>query len=257
MLGSLRNLDQLVRSMRVGPKGLERAIPDVHSACQPTMQAVRQLDALITAALPDKKAAIQELSSFVLGRMGRAAASLEAASGHSMTAKNRLALEQMLGEVLPELEAGRDLLELLAEAAWTPAVASPVLELLSIRQVSEAAGSVPTVEARVDERLARYEIELPPSLMQGCFSILAAAYLKRHGTGPILQLLSQGEELYLELNSSQVPGTVLTWHRQPLIEPSLPVAAAALQARGCQVLLGDHPRILLPRDILEEIASEP
>lgn len=257
MLGSLRNLDQLVRSMRVGPKGLERAIPDVHSACQPSMQAVRELNRLLVEALPHEQEAIEAVSAFVLGCMERVTASLQAASGHSMTAKNRLALEQMLREMLPQLEAGRDLLELLAEAAWTPAVASPVLEMLSIRQVSEGTASLPTVEVRIDGHLARFEVELPPSLMQGCFSILAAAYVARHGTGPILQLLPQGDDLYLELNSSQVPGTVLTWYRQPLIEPSLQVAAAALQARGCQVLLGDNPRVLLSKDILHPIATDP
>src|SRR5690606_32462294 len=149
MLGSLRNLDQLVRSMRVGPKGLERAIPDVHSACQPTMQAVRELHRLIVDALPNAQEDVDALSGFVLTCMERVTASLKTASRHSMTAKNRLALEQMLREMLPQLEAGRDLLELLAESAWTPAVPSPVPELLSIRQVSEATGTLPTVEVRI------------------------------------------------------------------------------------------------------------
>lgn len=249
MLGSLRNLDQLVRSMRVGPKGLERAILDVYSACEPCSQALRTLLELLSTELAPSQA-LSDLGRFTEGRLAEATQALETATRVSMTAKNRLALEQVLGRVLPELEAGRDLLELLVEAAWAPAVPAPLLDLLSTPPVGNVAVQGPHLEVKLDASLAPYEVELPPASTQACIGILASAYRERHGKGPVLQCRAQGSDLFLELNPSDVPGNVVLWPLRPLVEPSLGVAVAGLQARGCTVQLGDHPRVQLPQQLV-------
>src|SRR5262245_37300870 len=120
-LGGLRNLEQLLRSMRVGPKGLERALPDVHSACEPCTQAAHALLQRLRNALPNVSAAV-DLEDFLLTRMTATSAALEAAMGRPMNARNRLTLEQALSAALPELDAGSDLLALLGEAVWGPSV---------------------------------------------------------------------------------------------------------------------------------------
>lgn len=247
-LGSLRNLDQLVRSMRVGPKGLERAIPDVHSACQPCAEAVRSLGALLLLELPPS-APVERVRDFVLARVAEVESTLELASRQTMVAKNRLALEQVLGRVLPDLEGGRDLLELLAEAAWAPPIVSPIFDLLSIGQVPPSA--TPTVRTKLAESLNRLEVELPPSLVQGCLNILASAYQGQHGRGPSLQYRTVDSEIWLELSTSEVQGTWVTWPLQPVLEPSLAVATAALRARGCDVVLGDTPRVRVRGELRE------
>jgi hypothetical protein len=241
--------------MRVGPKGLERAIHDVYSACGPCSEALEELVRLLGDALPSPRG-LDALAAFARQRMAEADAALELATRQPMTAKHRLALEQVLGKVLPDLEAARDLLELLAEAAWAPALASPIRDLLSIR----SAGELPErarLEVKLDPSLALYELELPPSLTQGCLSLLATEYRQRHGRGPVFQCRPQGDDLWLELNSSETPGSVLIWSRQPLIPPSLEVSAAALEARGCTVHLGDPPRILLSKELVRSRGTDP
>lgn len=255
MIGSLRNLDRLVRSMRVGPKGLERAVLDVHSACGPCTDARKALIGLLGDALPDTPA-VDALALFSEQRMDEAEAALEAASRQPMTAKNRLALEQVLGRVLPDLEAGRDLLDLLAEAAWAPAVASPLLDLLSIRSADELPERA-RVDVKLAPSLAPYEVELPPALAHGCLSLFAVAYRKSHGRGPVIQCRPQGEDLWLELNSSDAPGSVVIWPRLALVGPSLDVAAQALEARGCTVHLGDPPRVFLPKNLARRRNVDP
>ncbi|NLE88329.1 MAG: hypothetical protein GX607_18260 [Myxococcales bacterium] len=240
--------------MRVGPKGLERAIPDVHSACQPCAEAVRSLERLLRATLPTS-APVEHVTTFVLERLAQVEAALERASSQSMIAKNRLALEQVLGQVLPDLEGGRDLLELLAEAVWAPPVPTPMIDLLSIGQVPPSAA--PTVRVKLDARLADLEVVLPPSLVQGCFNILASAYQAHHGQDPSLHYHVQGTEVWLELNTSELPGTWVIWPLQPVLEPSLAVTVAALRTRGCDVVLGEAPRVRLPGEILRDPHGDP
>lgn len=240
--------------MRVGPKGLERAIPDVHSACRPCAEAVRSLERLLRATLP-ASAPVEHVTEFVLGRLAQVEAALERASRQAMIAKNRLALEQVLGQVLPELEGGRDLLELLAEAVWAPAVPSSVVDLFSIGQVPPSAA--PTVRLKLDAQLTDLEVVLPPSLVQGCFNILASAYQAQHGQDPSLHCRVQGTEVWLELSTSELPGTWVTWPLQPVLEPSLAVIVAALRARGCDVVLDDAPRVRLAGEILRAPHVDP
>jgi hypothetical protein len=253
-LGSLRNLDQLVRSMRVGPRGLERAIPDVHSACQPTLEAVRTLVGLLEPALSEP-GALAQLGSFVRERLTEVEQALSSASGQPMTARHRLTLEQVLVRVLPELEAGKDLLELLAEAVWAPGLTSPLLEVLALNQVP-AGIAAPTVRVFLEEEVSDFEIELPPSLVQGCLGILATASQQERERSPTLRVRTEGAHACVELADQAPAGPQLIWAVRQLVAPSLEVAAAALRTRGCEVQLDPIPRVIFPNGLLRPRALE-
>ncbi len=253
-LGGLRNLEQLLRSMRVGPKGLERAIPDVHSACEPAKEAVRALFIRLREALPEA-VAVTELESFLLGCMTTTSEALHKAMGRPMNAKNRLALEQDLTAQLPRLDAGSELVELLGEAAWGPSVTSPFSDLLAAGRGSERGSGAPSVRAKLLSDFSSVELDIPPGVASIAFCTLLSDFQVRHGRPAGLRLGKAAGGTVLELVVSEAPGEVLSWPARTLVDPSMAVAAAALTARGCLVTLGDEPRVFLPSSIVRALGA--
>jgi hypothetical protein len=251
-LGGLRNLEQLLRSMRVGPKGLERAIPDVHSACEPAKQAARALLARLRQALPDASAVV-ELESFLLGCLATTCGALHGAMGRPMNAKNRLALEQDLTAALPQLDAGIELVELLGEAAWGPSVTSPFSDLLAAGRNADRGSGAPSVRAKLLSDFSNVELDMPPGVASISLCTLLSDFQVRHGRPAGLRLVKAPGGSLLELVVSEAPGEVLSWPARSLVEPSTTVAAAALAVRGCLVTLGDEPRVFLPSSIVRAL----
>ncbi len=247
-LGGLRNLEQLLRSMRVGPKGLERALPDVHSACEPATIAVRALLTRLRAELPDVSAR-EELETFLLARMLGTTHALENAMGRPMNAKNRLSLEQALTAALPELDAGSDLLALLGEAVWGSSVCSPFSDLLAAGRLPDRGSGLPATRAKLLSDFSRVEVDLPPEVAHSAICILVSDFQHRHGRAAGLRLTETAGGTRLDLVSSEAPGEFIAWPARLLVPPSTPVAAAALAARGCEVTLGDEARVFLPSSV--------
>lgn len=246
-LGGLRNLEQLLRSMRVGPKGLERALPDVHSACEPATEAARALLLRLREALPDV-AARAELEAFLLTRMAVITSALEAAMGRPMNAKNRLSLEQALLTALPELDAASELLALLGEAVWGRSLPSPFSDVLAAGHSPEHASRT-LVRATLLSDFSGVEVDLPPAVAHTALCILIADFQARAGGPAGLRLSETKGGALLELLTSEAPGEVVTFPARTLIAPSTRVAAASLTARGCQVTLGDESRVFLPSGV--------
>ncbi len=253
-VGGVRNLEQLLRSMRVGPKGLERAIPDVHSACEPTREALQGLFTRLRGALPTAPA-VAELEAFLLGWLSKTNAALGAAMGRPMNAKNRLALEQDLAAALPQLDAATELVELLGESAWGPSVTSPFADLLDAGRVSDRGSGAPSVRAKLLSDFSAIELDMPPGVASIALCTLLSDFQARHGRPAGLRLAKAAGGSVLELVVSEAPGEVLSWNARPLVAPSTAVAAAALTARGCNVTLGDETRVFLPNGIVRALGA--
>jgi hypothetical protein len=129
-LGALGNLDQLLRSLRVGPRALSTVLPDVLDSCEP---AVLALDRLLDAArrqLGDALA-VSALERYFKPRFDELKDSISRATKTPMHARHRLELERVVTRLSSELEAARGLLDLLEEALGAPSIRLKLRELLS------------------------------------------------------------------------------------------------------------------------------
>jgi hypothetical protein len=124
-LGGLHNLQQLARSIRVGPRALAAVLPDVHASCK----TMRSSAAVLLDALPSVRAASM-LRAYADPKITALEKSLAAARRRRMTAKHRLALENDVTHLSHELDAVRELIDLLAEAAWGVRVRVHLAELV-------------------------------------------------------------------------------------------------------------------------------
>ncbi|MCA9633452.1 MAG: hypothetical protein KC766_37640 [Myxococcales bacterium] len=115
-LSALRNLEQLLKSIRVGPRALSSVIPDVHSSCQSLSNTISSLLGSVAGRIADASPT-QELEAFALPRAKELVDALGKARRKTLTAKKRLDLERIVAAKTNELDAVRALAECLDEAA--------------------------------------------------------------------------------------------------------------------------------------------
>lgn len=173
-LGGLKNLDQLLRSLRVGPRALVAVIPDVHAACTVMRAAVTALLREVGAKLGSDTRATDALRGFVLPRIANLEAALATAMSRTMSAKNRLDLERVVSELTRDLDCARELLDLLEEATSAPGIRLDLLELLQQTfKVTEPAESGLRVRVALDLPAESIELYLSPRVAMALFTIAA------------------------------------------------------------------------------------
>jgi hypothetical protein len=128
-IGGLHNLSQLLRSVRTGPRALTSVLPDVHASCASLRQALVMLLEAVRTQLPAHSTAADELQEFANPRLQELERSLAEARGRPLNAKCRLALEQVVAGCTSDLEATRELIQLLDSAISEPRVRLDLLEL--------------------------------------------------------------------------------------------------------------------------------
>jgi hypothetical protein len=117
-LGGLRNLEQLLGSLRVGPRALSSVLPDVRSSCPALAEAIDGLAALVVSKLADAEHIAVGLRQVTYSCLDSLARVIEAVEQQPLNAKNRLRLEEAVSNTTRELEAGIDLVDMLGEVAW-------------------------------------------------------------------------------------------------------------------------------------------
>ena len=127
-LGAIRNIEQLLKSIRVGPRALASVIPDVHESCGPLRTAFRQLLGVIEEHRPDAARAIDQ---FVMPYVDQLERALARARSGPMNAKERLTLEEVITEVARALDVARALVELLEDALGGPTARVDLCELVN------------------------------------------------------------------------------------------------------------------------------
>ena len=129
-LAVLRNFDQLLRSIRVGPKALTKVIPDVHTSCGGLRSATRTILDEIELALPEGSGTIGFLWRFMSPRVDELEQELAQAVHRQMNAKHRLALQRSVVGLAADLDTARALIDLLANSAWGSRVWLNIDELI-------------------------------------------------------------------------------------------------------------------------------
>src|SRR6266566_1873502 len=91
VLAAVRNLEDLLRSPRVGPRALAQVIPELKGFGVPLLVSVDQiLRSVQEAAELPVDAAVTEVGTYVEGVVARLHVSLERALGAALDAKSRL-----------------------------------------------------------------------------------------------------------------------------------------------------------------------
>jgi len=244
-LGSVRNLAQLLHSVRVGPRAIESVLPDVRDSCARIGALSRTVLDTVAGWLPERKAA-DELLAWMLPRAEALEAELARSSGKPVNAKTRLALEHAVTGLSRDLEAARALIDLLDDATRGNHVQLALADLL--RTGAAARDDVERVEARAAPGLGR-EVTLNPracSLVMG----VGARLVSDAGRGkPLIRLESGPSGQQLVVESSGAAGDAVSLPTLPLVGPTLGCVEAAARACGARALWEpDVPRfaLLLP-----------
>jgi hypothetical protein len=130
VLAAVRNLEDLLRSPRVGPRALAQIIPELKT---PLLVSVDQiLGSVQDATQLPVEAAVAEVGAFVQAVGGRLRASLDRAQATPLDAKSRLSFEGALSQAGAELNSVRQLLDLLVQATERPDTELDIEEVLEV-----------------------------------------------------------------------------------------------------------------------------
>src|SRR5258706_5890153 len=127
-LGGLRNLAQLLHSLRVGSRPLSSVLPAARDACDPLRHAMGEILAAAQSALREREAA-ESLDAYVKPRIQELEAALTQASARPVSVKMRVSLEECVTRLSQELDTTRSLFDLLADSITGRPMRLDVLEL--------------------------------------------------------------------------------------------------------------------------------
>jgi hypothetical protein len=156
-LASVRNLEHLLRSPRVGARAIAQVIPGLKGSCDPLAISVDEILQQVRAvANGSVEAATAELEAFIPGVVERLRGALDQRSPAAVDAKGRLAFENAIVLVGAELNSIRQLLDLLVRATQRSDTDLSIQEVVHETFVASFRPGSPRNSIRV---LASYETD--------------------------------------------------------------------------------------------------
>lgn len=236
-LGSLRNLAQLLHSLRVGTRPISAVLPGARDACQPMRHAMAEILATARSSLGENEAA-DRLNDYVAPRIEELEAALANASDKPLSVKMRLSLEGRVTRLSQELDTARSLFDLLADSLSGRAIRLDVLELSRQSFAGPPSGQswpretlVATLSGDADD----LEVEVNPRATTSliAFGVELVADPKDATQIPHIHVspTQDGCHILIERNAGK-PGEDLMLLRRGIIAPTLPCVAAAARANG-------------------------
>ena len=206
-VGAIHNLQHLLGSMRVGPKALSRAVPDVQGSCEPMIAAMADiLEAVRGGPLEPESSA--EVGALVTGRLRGLERALGRAREGSIRASDRLRLEGAMTGIVRDLDAVLALVELLVEASaagTVPVDVSDVIRECTLRREA-GTGGAGHVSATFTGPDTPISVLVNPRLSLRLLSLAAALTADREG-GVQVTVRPEAELCRFELTPGVGPGT--------------------------------------------------
>ncbi|MEZ4220040.1 MAG: hypothetical protein R3B13_03855 [Polyangiaceae bacterium] len=229
-LGSLRNLEQLLGSLRVGPRSVSTVLPAVHASIGIISRAAKQLLPMVADA-----AAASALEEFLTPRLKELDRALTSAIPKPMYAKNRLKLERTVTRLAAELDSARALLDALSQGLPPQPLRLDLGELMrGATHADKAAASSNRVGISALELPAGpCEAHVPPQLLQQLLG-LAAALVVRGDSGVCARLRLVVDDNRCVIEVVRDPATsAVAWLTAPsVIAPTASCAAAIARLGG-------------------------
>lgn len=238
-LGALGNLDQLLRSLRVGPKAISAVLPDVLDSCGPARDAVRELLSRTGERL-GSTSAVTELEQFFTPRLEELTQSIELATRTPMHARHRLELERVVTRLSSELEAGRALLDLLEAALAAPTIRLKLRELLDQVTTAEFAKAAEPLKTTLRGRVEDIELSVQPQVAMMLLTLGANLVVAgQEGGTPELSVEARPDGgCTIRFQMGTGAGETLLLPRQVIVPPTLTCVETAATKMGCRVERG-------------------
>jgi hypothetical protein len=239
-LGSLRNLAQLLHSLRVGTRPISAVLPGARDACEPMRHAMGEIIAAARGALGENEAA-DRLTEYVAPRVQELQAALAEASDKPLNVKMRLSLEERVTRLSQELDTARSLFDLLADSLAGRAIRLDVVELSRQSFAGPPSGQswpretlVATLSGDADD----LEVEVNPRAATSliAFGVELVADAKDASQIPHIHVSATKEGCHILVERAPgTPGEDLMLLRRGIIAPTLPCVAAAARANGASL----------------------
>jgi hypothetical protein len=236
-LGGLRNLAQLLHSLRVGSRPLSSVLPDARDACDPLRQAMGEILAAARSALGESEAATS-LNAYVTPRITELETALTEAARRPLSVKTRLSLEECVTRLSQELDTARGLFDLLADSLTGRPMRLDVLEL-SRQSFSgpPSGGSWPreTLVATLSSSDLGLEIEVNPRVATSLIALGVELVADPKDATLVPHILvsqtEHGCHIAIERRPG-APGEDLMLLRRGIIAPTLPCVTAVARVNG-------------------------
>jgi hypothetical protein len=240
-LGGLRNLAQVLHSLRVGTRPISNVLPAARDACDPMRHAMGEILAAAQSSLGEASGA-SSLNAYVTPRVQELEKALKEASERSFSVKMRLSLEECVMRLSQELDTARGLFDLLADAITGRPMQLDVLEV-SRQSFSgpPSGGSWPreTLVATLSSNAPGLEVEVNPRTVTSliAFGVELVADPKDATQIPhiVVSPTAEGGCHILIERKPNAGGEDLMLLRRGIIEPTLPCVAAAARANGASL----------------------
>jgi hypothetical protein len=242
-LGSIRNVEQLLKSIKVGPKALAAVIPDVHASCGPLLESFHEL----LEALAGFGTAPREIEAFVTPRIRELEAALASSLATPMHAKQRLALESVVSRVAGELDAARGLVELLESTRGAAAVPVQLVDVARDAAMLPEAGEIAsgkTVTVTLDAGDS-HETPVNPRLASRLFRIAVGLIAAQDSAPHVTIDCTDAHRSRVAIGLGPGTGESLTLHTPRLIDCTLVCAVAAAEATSCRFELAEDRQSVL------------
>lgn len=239
-LGGLRNLAQLLHSLRVGSRPLSNMLPDARDACDPLRHSMSQILAAAQASLGAHDAT-GSLDQYVAPRLDELEAALTEAALRPLSVKMRLSLEERVTRLSQELDMARGLFDLLADSIAHSPIRLDVLELSRQSFTGPpSGGSWPreTLVATLSGDDSGLEVEVNPRATTALIALGVELVADPTDATRIPNIRVSPTELgcviVIERRTDGV-GEDLMLLRRGVIPPTVPVVTAAARANGARL----------------------
>jgi hypothetical protein len=238
-LGSVRNLQLILSSVKVGQKGLFSAVAAVHEDCDEMIGSLGALnDALVRRGTTAEAA--QPLVEALRSTLTRLQSALSrAVESGRLSAARRLALEQVLPGLVDELSGTLPLVGLLDRAARPPPIdATPVEWIHSSSSSSSDATGVDAIPAifvaptDVPEGGLNVDLAAAKTLL-----VLGVALIARRSAARPLQIRyvarrGGAAQTWIGFHTQSTMGAAVQIAALPLVDATLPCAEVAARRLG-------------------------
>jgi hypothetical protein len=229
-LGAIHNLVHLLGSVRVGPKGLARVIPDVQASCNQMVSAIREVASTTEGSKLGTKA-VGDVVAIVTSRMKDLERALGLAKKSGLRAAERLALERTVTAIARDLDGALELVELLSEASATGSVPVDVTDVIRESAVRSDQGTgrsrriSVTFSAAEDPVIAKVNPRLAMRLFAFSATLAAGKLRGVHTT-----IRASGEHCILRIAPLVEAGPSIVVAAPRLIAPSADCVASVAEA---------------------------
>ncbi|MBN2191390.1 MAG: hypothetical protein JW751_01120 [Polyangiaceae bacterium] len=238
-LGSLQNLEQLLKSIKVGPRALASVIPAVHASCTPLLASFGE----VLAALAPLGEAPVAVETFITPRLAALERALAEAMGTPLHARQRLSLESAVTRAATDLETGRALVDLLEGALAGPAMRVSLVEATrSMHRPPD--GAAASAYDRVSALLSTAEVAdvtVNPRVAAELVGIAVRMVAGAHPECPphVDIGIDSDRRVVITVSSRSADGEPVHLFAPRLVEPTMVSAQAAAHATHGEITL--HP----------------